>query len=115
VIVAIDQFFLEWQSSWDAIEAGQNPDRKQLESAYDQLIQALADHPVSFELPKLASFLRLNYSSFVTALDAPNFNHTGVRAMRKQLNLGYEQVCAEAQAALTRALGKSGAFWQFTV
>lgn len=115
VINAIDQFFLEWQSSWDAIEAGQSPDRERLESAYDQLIQALADHPVSFELPKLASFLRLNYSNFVTALDAPNFNHTGVRAMRKQLNLGYEQVCAEVQAALTRALGKSGAFWQFTV
>ncbi|MBI1271635.1 VWA domain-containing protein [bacterium] len=115
VIIAIDQFLLEWQSSWDAIEAGQSPDRDRLESAYDQLIQALADHPVSFELPKLASFLRLNYSNFAAALDAPNFNYTGVRAMRKQLNLGYEQVCAEAQAALTRALGKSGAFWQFTV
>lgn len=115
VIIAIDQFFLEWQSSLDAIEAGQSPNRERLEYVYDQLIQALADHPVSFELPKLASFLRLNYSNLLAALDAPNFSYTGVRAMRKQLNLGYEQVCAEAQAALTRALGKSGAFWQFTV
>ena len=115
VLNALNTFFDCWKIAWEQLESDQMPDLVNLEECYQELVDSLDDHPVSFQLPKLSSFLHSNYFNFVSALKAPNRTIPALKAMRKQLNLGYDGVLNETQKVLTGALGKKGAFWQFTV
>lgn len=115
IINAINEFFLSWSDSWSELENGFLPDVERLERSHKELIESMQDHPVGFELPKLTSFANQNYLSFINALKAPNHTIPALKAMKKQLNLSYDGVLNETQEVLTRALGKKGAFWQFTV
>lgn len=115
VIVAMDSLFSAWNKSWADIDNGHLPDVSVLEEALRELLESLDDHPVSFELPKLTTFLNVNFNSYCSYLSAPNHTIPAMRALKKQLNSGYDEAYAEAEAVLTRALGKKGSFWQFTV
>lgn len=115
VVVSLDKFVLAWTDFWNQVEQGEIPAVDTVVIACEELRNSLDDHPVAYEMPKISTIISLNYRSLLAAMVAPSLTVAGLRAMRKQLDLGFDDALAEAEATLTRALGKNGAFWQFTV
>ncbi|MGD9683842.1 MAG: VIT domain-containing protein [Candidatus Obscuribacterales bacterium] len=112
---AVDEYERVWRESWELIENGSLPDVVALEEIARELSDALDDHPVGFKMHAIMRHSNSSLKSFVSALRAPNLTIPAIKALRAQLNAGFEQAVADARAAITSALGKGSAFWESTV
>lgn len=112
---AVDEYERVWKESWELIENGGLPDAAALEEVAGELCEALDDHPVGFKMHAIMRHSNSSLKSFVSALRAPNLTIPAIKALRAQLNAGFEQAVADARAAIKSALGKGSAFWESTV
>jgi len=112
---AVDEYERVWKESWELIENGSLPDEALLEEVARELSDALDDHPVGFKMNAIIRHAHSSLKSFVSALRAPNLTIPAIKALRAQLNAGFEQAVTDARAAIKNALGKGSAFWESTV
>lgn len=112
---ALATFRQLWQQAWKEICAGSVPDAAPIEAARKELIQALCDHPIGFELPLLQKHLRLSAKEFVAALQTVNVTAEAIFRMRSKLTHDYENALIEADSAMSQVKGRQGAFWESTV
>lgn len=115
ILNALKQFREAWMASWTEIGKGGVPDADVIENTRKALIEALADHPVGFEVPRLQKFLRTSAIEYVAALQASDVTASKLYQARAQFNHGLVDAMVEGEDAMVKVQGRQGAFWQSIV
>ena len=115
ILNALKQFREAWMASWTEIGKGSVPDADVIENTRKALIEALADHPVGFEVPRLQKFLRTSAIEYVAALQASDVTASKLYQARAQFNHGLVDAMVEGEDAMVKVQGRQGAFWQSIV
>jgi hypothetical protein len=115
VNTAMANYKAVWTQAWDQLDQGHFPDVEQIETARKELLEALADHPIGFEVPLMQKHLRATAVEFISALRTPNMTVAKLRSLRSKLDGAYRNAEYEAEAAISRSRGRDGAFWESAV
>jgi len=115
VKTAMANYKAVWSQAWGQLEQGHLPDVEQIEKARKELLEALADHPIGFEVPLMQKHLRATAVEFISALRTPNMTVAKLRTLRSKLDGAYRNAEYEAEAAISRSRGRDGAFWESAV
>lgn len=115
VINALIAFRETWVASWTSLGRGQVPDADEIERVRKQLVEALSDHPVGFEVPLISKFLRSSAIDYVAALQASDVTASVVFKSRSRFHEGFVDAMVEAEAAVLQVQGRQGAFWESNV
>lgn len=115
VKTAVANYKAVWTQAWDQLEQGHFPVVEQIETARKELLEALADHPIGFEVPLMQKHLRATAVEFISALRTPNMTVAKLRSLRSKLDGAYRNAEYEAEAAISRSRGRDGAFWESAV
>lgn len=115
ILNALKNFREAWMASWTEIGKGGVPDADLIENARKALIEALADHPVGFEVPRLQKFLRTSAIEYVAALQASDVSASKLFQARAQFNHGLVDAMVEGEDAMVKVQGRQGAFWESIV
>lgn len=115
ILNALRDFREAWMASWTEIGKGMVPDADVIENARKALIEALADHPVGFEVPRLQKFLRTSAIEYVAALQAFDVTASKLYQARAQFNYGLVDAMVEGEDAMVKVQGRQGAFWESIV
>jgi hypothetical protein len=115
VKIAMANYKVVWSQAWDQLEQGHFPDVELIETARKELLEALADHPIGFEVPLMQKHLRATAIEFISALRTPKMTVAKLRMLRSKLDGAYRNAEYEAEAAILRSRGRDGAFWESAV
>jgi Ca-activated chloride channel family protein len=115
VINALTAFREAWIASWIQIGKGAVPDADKIEAVRKELIEALSDHPVGFEVPLIQKFLRSSAIKYVAALQASDVSAWSIYKSRSRFHDGFVDAMVEAEAAILQVQGRQGAFWESNV
>jgi hypothetical protein len=115
VINALIAFREGWVASWLEVGKGILPDADEIERIRKELVEALSDHPVGFEVPLLNKFLRSSAIDYVAALQASDVTASAIFKSRSRFHDGFVDAMVEAEAAILQVQGRQGAFWESNV
>ena len=115
VINALTAFRQTWMSSWVSLGKGNKPDANEIERVRKELVDALSDHPVGFEVPLISRFLRSAAVDYVAALQASDVTASAIFKSRARFHDGFIDAMVEAEAAVLQVQGRQGAFWESNV
>ncbi|MDZ4837057.1 MAG: VWA domain-containing protein [Candidatus Melainabacteria bacterium] len=115
ILNALKTFREAWIASWTEIGKGNVPDADAIENYRKALVEALADHPVGFEVPRLQKFLRTSAIEYVSALQAFDVTAAALYQARAQFNHGLVDAMVEGEDAMVKVQGRQGAFWESIV
>jgi Ca-activated chloride channel homolog len=115
ILNALKSFREAWMASWTQIGGGGVPDADVIENARKSLIEALADHPVGFQVPRLQKFLRTSAIEYVAALQTFDVTASTLYQARGRFNHGLVDAMVEAEDAMVKVQGRQGAFWESIV
>jgi Ca-activated chloride channel family protein len=115
VINALTAFREGWVASWVQVGNGILPDADQVERIRKELVEALSDHPVGFEVPLLNKFLRSSAIDYVAALQASDVTASALFKSRSRFHDGFVDAMVEAETAISQVQGRQGAFWESNV
>ncbi len=115
ILNALKLFREAWMASWTEIGGGSVPDADVIENARKSLIEALADHPVGFQVPRLQKFLRTSAIEYVAALQTFDVTASTLYQARGRFNHGLVDAMVEAEDAMVKVQGRQGAFWESIV
>lgn len=115
ILNSLKTFREAWIASWTEIGNGNLPDADAIENARKALVEALADHPVGFEVPRLQKFLRTSAIEYVSALQAFDVTAQALYQARAQFNHGLVDAMVEGEDAMVKVQGRQGAFWESIV
>lgn len=115
VINALAAFRDAWVASWVEVGKGGLPEADKIELARKELVEALADHPVGFEVPLLQKFLRTSAIEYVAALRASDASAWAIYKSRSRFHEGFVDAMVEAEVAAATVQGRQGAFWESNV
>lgn len=102
-------------SAWAELATGVKPGSAIIAAARTELVEALSDHPVGFDVPVLQKFLRSSAKEFVLALQVSDLSSSDIYDQRSRFHEGFVDAMVEAEAAMLRLQGKQGAFWESSV
>ncbi|MBX9693291.1 MAG: VWA domain-containing protein, partial [Cyanobacteria bacterium] len=112
---SLESFKKIWSEIWIMLCQGQLPDYKQLDEARSQLMDALADHPVGFEVPLLQKQLRTSVRVLISASKNPDIDVAKLVSLYSGLTPEVERALAETNKAMSKFRGRAGAFWETSV
>ncbi|MBX9669053.1 MAG: VIT and VWA domain-containing protein [Candidatus Obscuribacterales bacterium] len=115
IVHALRIFREEWMSAWAELANGRKPDSTIISGSREELMEALADHPVGFDVPVLQKFLRSSAKEFVLALQVSDLSSAEIYDQRARFHQGFVDSMVEAEDALLKLQGRQGAFWESTV
>jgi len=115
LINALKAFRVAWMSSWLEVGKGCVPNADKVETARKELVEALADHPVGFEVPLIQKFLRSSAIEYVAALQATDVTAWALYKSRTRFHDGFVDAMVEAEAGMLQLQGRQGAFWETNV
>ncbi len=115
ILSALKIFREEWMSAWAELATGVKPGSAIIAAARTELVEALSDHPVGFDVPVLQKFLRSSAKEFVLALQVSDLSSSDIYDQRSRFHEGFVDAMVEAEAAMLRLQGKQGAFWESSV
>ncbi len=115
VETSLESFKKRWSEIWIMLTQGQIPDYKQLDEARNQLMDALTDHPIGFEVPLLQKQLRTSIKVYVSTSKNPDVSIAKLMSLYSGLSPEVEKALAETNKAMSKFRGRTGAFWETSV